>query len=111
MRLALLIALLVGTATTQASECAWDAAFVSAAAKPLPAARFVGIGRSTPMSSIVKQLGPAARDVGSGLYVLQWDVSDGRTFTASTANACSKPVSIGFQRGPTKQSDTLFVRP
>lgn len=96
MRIILLIAILLCAGAARATECAWDPTFVSAAAKPLPPSRFRGIDRSLPVATIIERLGPAARDVGSGLYVLQWHVTDGRTFSVSTASACGKPVDAGF---------------
>jgi len=53
-----------------------------------------------PVSAIIGRLGPAARDIGSGLYVLEWDVTDGRKFFVSTAGLCEKPFAAGFA-GPT----------
>ncbi len=47
---------------------------------------------------IVKRIGPAMRDVGSGLHVLQWDVTDGRTFFVSAPSFCGKPVGMGFRK-------------
>ena len=68
------------------------------------------------------KLGPAARDVGSGLYVLEWDVTDGRVFSVSAAS-CGKPYNVGFrERAANKPAQplveqthppmaTLFPRP
>jgi hypothetical protein len=64
----------------------------------LPPAAFKKISSAMPVAEIIRRLGPAARDVGSGLYVLQWDVTDGRTFLVSTGSACGKPVNTGFRR-------------
>jgi hypothetical protein len=49
---------------------------------------------------ILQRLGPAARDVGSGLHVLEWDVTDGRKFRISTPGACDKPLHAGFGDAP-----------
>jgi len=48
------------------------------------------------MCEIIGKLGPAARDIGSGLYVLQWDVTDGRVFSVSTAG--EKTFGAGFSQ-------------
>jgi protocatechuate 3,4-dioxygenase beta subunit len=80
-----------------AAACAWDAAFVSASTTPLPAERFRGIDEAMAIGAIVQRLGPAARDVGSGLHVLEWDVTDGRGFLVSATDACAKPVKTGFR--------------
>lgn len=74
-----------------------DSMLVDPRTAPLPPARFVGIDRRLDTRAIVERLGPAARDVGSGLHVLEWDVSDGRRFLVSTAGACAIPVATGFQ--------------
>jgi hypothetical protein len=79
-------------------SCVWDPGFVSADAKPQPASAFKGIDRSLTIRQILDRLGPAKREVGSGLYVLQWPVSDGRVFSVSVADACSKPMAAGFMR-------------
>jgi len=47
-----------------------------------------------PDSKILKRLGPAAREIGSGLIILQWDVSDGRVFAVSTGDLCAKPHQV-----------------
>jgi hypothetical protein len=78
--------------------CAWDESYISASAKPKAAKLFQGITKNMPLKKIVRKLGPAQRDVGSGLHVLQWEVSDGRFFHVSVANACSKPLALGFSK-------------
>jgi hypothetical protein len=85
-------------ASTPPPPCPWNERFVSAKVKPLPASAFAGIDRSLTIAQIVAKLGPAKRDVGSGLYVLQWPVADGRWFSVSVADACSKPAAAGFLR-------------
>jgi hypothetical protein len=47
-------------------------------------------------SEIFAILGPAARDVGSGLYLFEWDSNDGRVFRISTQGMCRKPDVLGF---------------
>lgn len=96
MRIFFFIASVLAAVSAQAADCPWDLSFVSSSVKPLPAEKFRDINRTMTVQSIVKQLGPAARDVGSGVHVLQWDVTDGRTFLVSTASACGKPMNSGF---------------
>jgi protocatechuate 3,4-dioxygenase beta subunit len=87
-----------GTAERVDAACAARVAMlVDPRAEPLAPARFVGIDRRLDTRAIVERLGPAARDVGSGLHVLEWDVSDGRRFLVSTTGACAIPVATGFQ--------------
>ena len=83
---------------TVSAPCRWDMRFVSASAKPQPASAFKGVDRQMPIAQIVAKLGPAQRDVGSGLHVLQWPVADGRWFSVSVPDACSAPMAAGFMR-------------
>ena len=78
-----------------ATDCAVGAV-VSSTAQALPPERFIGITPDMSISTVLKLLGPAARDIGSGVYVLEWDVTDGRVFIVSTASLCRGPISIGF---------------
>jgi len=81
----------------QAAACSLDLPLVSPSAKPLPPDKFRGINKDMPVQSIIDQLGPAARDVGSGVFLFEWDVTDGRVFFVSTSGACDKPFSTGFR--------------
>lgn len=95
----MLCGLLLSVATAPAwAACAWRADFVSDAARPLAATAFKGIDRSLLLPDIIARLGPASRQVGSGLYVLEWDVVDGRVFHVSTQDACGKPLAVGFSK-------------
>ncbi len=112
MRIILLIAILSNAGIASALACPWVETFVSPSSKSLSPAKFRGISCAMSVPSIIDRLGPAARDVGSGLHVLQWDVTDGRTFFVSTGSACGKPVSIGFhQAGPDDSSEELPSTP
>jgi hypothetical protein len=83
---------------TASAPCLWDARFVSARVKPQPASAFKGVDRQMKLPEIVAKLGPAQRDVGSGLHVLQWPVADGRWFSVSVPDTCSEPMAAGFLR-------------
>ena len=78
------------------ASCAWEDSFVSASATPLPAHRFRAIDARMTIRAIVAQLGPAARDVGSGLHVLEWDTVDGRRFLVSVTDGCSQPMAMNL---------------
>lgn len=100
MRHFLLLALVLGhgAVTAGPETCPWDAAaYVQPASRPLPPEAFAGIGAGMTVPQIVQRLGPAVRDLGSGLHVLAWDVTDGRHFLVSAADACTQVVSAGFQ--------------
>jgi hypothetical protein len=93
MRIAVVSLFLIGGA--HASAC--DASkFVSSTAQALPPSAFSSISQFMLVEAILQKLGPAARDVGSGLHVLEWDVTDGRAFRVSASSSCGKPYSVGF---------------
>lgn len=52
------------------------------------------------LGEITALLGQPERDVGSGVFVFEWDCTDGRRFFASLAPADPqvKPVAVGFSR-------------
>jgi hypothetical protein len=101
MRTLALIVIFLASGNARAADCPWDSTFVSSAAKPQQPHHFRGVSRAMSVQSIIRQLGPAARDAGSGVHVLQWDVTDGRIFFVSSASACGKPLNTGFHRaGP-----------
>jgi len=93
------VAVLTAGAAHADKDCAaGNLPAVSPTAKALLPAQFAGITSDMPTVAILKRLGPAARDIGSGLFVLEWDVTDGRTFVISTAGTCEeKPFSVGFR--------------
>lgn len=93
-----------------AAGCPWNTEFVSPSSQPQPPEAFEGVVRAMSMPAIVGKLGPAARDVGSGLHVLEWDVTDGRVFSVSTADACGEPFSAGFRRAGSSNAPDSIVR-
>jgi len=97
MRITCFLVILLAHGTSAAAACPWEPSFVSASAKPLPPAAFNGVSAEMPVAQIIRRLGPAARDAGSGLHVLEWDVTDGRSFRVSAASACGKPLAAGFR--------------
>jgi len=94
--------LLVGTASGgEPCKAVRDMSeIVSTKSVALPAARFAGIKSDMSVGEILKRLGPAAREVGSGLFVLEWDATDGRVFRVSAGSLCDLPHAFGF--GPKK---------
>jgi len=59
---------------------------------------FNEINTSMKAEQIIKILGAPARDVGSGLHILEWDVTDGTVFSITVADMCATPVSFGFRK-------------
>jgi len=100
MRIALIVAaFLIAGVVQAATDCDVDlSSAVSPAAKALPLERFNGITTDWTTAAIIRQLGPASRDMGSGLYVLEWKMTDGRVFSVSTSSLCVKPFSAHFSK-------------
>lgn len=42
------------------------------------------------LSALVAMLGPASRDIGSGLYIFIWEARDGSTLSASAGGLCAR---------------------
>ncbi len=42
------------------------------------------------LSALVVMLGPASRDIGSGLHIFVWEARDGSTLRASAAGLCDR---------------------
>jgi hypothetical protein len=42
------------------------------------------------LSALVKTLGPASRDIGSGLHIFVWEARDGSTLRASAGGLCDR---------------------
>ena len=59
---------------------------------PIPAQALRGLGRETALCVVLGRLGAPARDIGSGLHLLQWDVDDGRVLTLSTDGDPAQPL-------------------
>lgn len=60
----------------------------------------LAVNASMCTSEIVRQLGPAHRDVGSGIYVLQWDATDGQVLTVGTSNLRARPMYVRWNQQP-----------
>ena len=91
---------LLSAGGVRAANCPWSPAFISSSAKPLAPSHFRGINSGMSIPAIIARLGAAVRDAGSGVYMLQWDVTDGRIFFVSTRSACEKPFKTGFRQSP-----------
>lgn len=91
---ALLISVLgfTSVAARAASRCENAAPLVSADSKKISIEAIRALPKDISASEIVHALGPAARDVGSGLHVLQWDTSSNQVFSISVASPCSLPL-------------------
>ena len=72
---------------------------VSGNSAPLSPAAFGAIREDMTMWEIVVLLGPAARDVGSGLTILEWNSTDGRVFRVGGTSLCRVPLYARFDQG------------
>jgi len=82
------------TASAHAFDsCPWEFNNVSRDSIVVTPATIMALPKSSNVRAIVSQIGPAARDVGSGMYVLQWDMSDGHIYSVSAVSACAAPIS------------------
>lgn len=79
-----------------AQSCPWDPQLVSAAAKPVTPQAIERLPPDLNVKEIVARLGPAAREVGSGVYVLRWDLTNGQMFSVSATSPCALPMARGL---------------
>jgi hypothetical protein len=84
---------LPGPSAQAAGKCDYDSAIVAARTQPVPLQRVQNLPPNADTRQILLTLGPAARDVGSGVFVLQWDVSNGQVFSVSTSGPCAAPIA------------------
>src|SRR4051812_42256365 len=75
-----------------AEECVWKTLPVSTAAKPVSMQAVRNLPANLTLEDIVQRLGPAVRDVGSGVHILQWEISNGQVFSVSAPGPCASPV-------------------
>jgi hypothetical protein len=78
------------------NACEWKTDYVSISSPAKDIKNFEKISRKMTLKKIIQKLGPANRDLGSGVHVLEWDISDGRVFRISVVGACDKPMALGF---------------
>ena len=72
---------------------------ISTKSELLAPKRFEEIRRNMTLMEILELLGPAFREVGSGLYIFEWQSTDGRIFIVSGGNLCAPPMRFGFSHG------------
>jgi hypothetical protein len=89
----------IGAAAVQTCEGGKHGPLVSAESIPLAPVAFEAIRKNMTMWDIVALLGPAARDVGSGLMILQWNSTDGRVFLVGGTSLCQAPLYARFGPG------------
>lgn len=86
--------LVPATAVAAEADCAWPSDYVSpAASRPISPGELRALKRNATTGEILRRFGPARRDVGSGVFVLEWALTDGGVFVVSAVNACARPLS------------------
>lgn len=96
---AVLVTLTLCNAACVSSACDWPedmTQVVSPAAAPLNPDRFSAVTADMTLRQIIELLGPAVRDIGSGLHILEWQSTDGRIFRANGPSYCERPMHSGF---------------
>jgi hypothetical protein len=74
-------------------DCEWKSDYVSASASVVVDAEMAqALDPASSIAEIVHQIGPAKRDVGSGIHVLLWQLSDGRHLRVGAPDACTRPM-------------------
>jgi hypothetical protein len=73
-----------------------DSVVISPASRKLPPELLARVKPNMTLLQILQVLGPAARDRASGVYGLEWDSTDGRTFRVAAFSFCSRPFAVGF---------------
>ena len=74
----------------------WPAPTVAGWWRPVPVAKFAGIDATWTLNAIFERLGPARRELGSGLYIFDWEADDGRVFVVSSSSRCGVVRQAGF---------------
>lgn len=60
---------------------------------------FERVRETMSLSELVATLGPASRDVGSGLHIFIWEARDGSTLRASAGGRCDRLMRFDRTRG------------
>jgi hypothetical protein len=95
----ILLVFAVPAASAETCEGGKHRPLVSAKSTPLAPTAFEAIRENMTLWEIVALLGPAARDVGSGLTILEWDSTDGREFRVGGTSLCRAPLYARFDKG------------
>jgi hypothetical protein len=74
----------------------WPAPTVAGLWRPVPVERFAGIDATWTLNAVFERLGPARRELGSGLYIFDWEAEDGRVFVVSSSSRCGVVRQAGF---------------
>jgi hypothetical protein len=67
--------------------------------KALAPTTFDAVRLDMTMSEIIELLGPAHRELGSGLMIFGWESTDGRIFLVGGPSMCERPIYARFDQG------------
>jgi hypothetical protein len=67
--------------------------------KALAPATFSAVRLDMTMLEIIELLGPAQRELGSGLMIFGWESTDGRLFLVGGSSMCERPIYARFEQG------------
>jgi len=82
-----------------ACDSANHSEIISPQAGRLAPASFEAVHLEMTMWEILKLLGPAQREIGSGLMILGWESTDGRVFLVGGTSMCKPPLYARFDPG------------
>ena len=96
-----LVGLFVAVPAQPAPSCdSFDhSEIISPQAGRLAPAKFEAVHLEMTMWEIVELLGPAQRELGSGLMILGWESTDGRVFLVGGTSMCKPPLYARFDPG------------
>jgi hypothetical protein len=66
--------------------------------KALAPSTFNTVRLDMTISEIIELLGPAQRELGSGLMIFGWESTDGRLFFVGGPSMCERPIYARFDR-------------
>lgn len=89
----------VPACATSSCDSAKRSEIISPKADRLAPASFEGVHLEMTMWEIVQLLGPAHRELGSGLMILGWESTDGRVFLVGGTSMCKPPIYARFDLG------------
>ena len=70
-----------------------DQSYISNESRVISPEEAGGVLVGMKLAEVIRKLGPAKRDIGSSMYIVKWNISDGRTLRVSaTLGLCSKIV-------------------
>jgi len=99
----LALALVLGTACAAAAAqpCAIHAhsKVFAPDRKALAPTTFSAVRLDMTMWEIIELLGPAQRELGSGLMIFGWESTDGRLFLVGGSSMCERPIYARFEQG------------